>query len=89
MLNGRPHEVIGIMPAHFDFTERSEELWVPIAFTAERKAQHDEHYLQVYGRLRPDATAAQALADPAAERAASAQGLLHATIRSSASSSPE
>jgi putative ABC transport system permease protein len=62
MLNGRPHEVIGIMPTHFDFTERSEELWVPIAFTAERKAQHDEHYLQVYGRLRPDATAAQALA---------------------------
>ena len=61
MLNGRPHEVIGIMPAHFDLTERSEELWVPIAFTPERKAQHDEHYLQVYARLRPGATAAQAL----------------------------
>jgi predicted permease len=60
-LNGRPHEVIGIMPAQFDFTERSEELWVPIAFTPERKAQHDEHYLQVYARLRPGATSAQAL----------------------------
>ena len=26
------------MPASFDFTRRREELWVPIAFTAERKA---------------------------------------------------
>jgi putative ABC transport system permease protein len=62
-LNGRPHEVIGVMPARFDFTAGSEELWVPIAFTPERKAQHDEHYLQVYGRLGPDATAARAMSD--------------------------
>ena len=46
-VNGRPHEVIGVMPAAFDFTAQSEELWVPVAFTPERKAQHDEHYLQV------------------------------------------
>src|SRR5262249_18731116 len=40
-----------------------EELWVPVAFTAERKAQHDEHYLQIYARLKPDATLGQALAE--------------------------
>jgi putative ABC transport system permease protein len=62
-LNGTPYEVIGIMPAHFDFTDQSEELWVPIAFTPERKATHDEHYLQIYGRLKPGATAEQALAE--------------------------
>jgi predicted permease len=62
-LNGRPHEVIGVMPAAFDFTADSEELWVPIAFTPDRKAQHDEHYLQVYGRLKPGATTAEALAE--------------------------
>ncbi len=62
-LNGRQYEVIGIMPALFDFTARSEELWVPVAFTPERKATHDEHYLQVYGRLRPDASREQAFSE--------------------------
>ena len=60
-LNERPYDIIGVMPAQFDYTANSEELWVPIAFTAERKATHDEHYLQVYGRLKPDATSEQAL----------------------------
>ncbi|HEX2452753.1 MAG TPA: ABC transporter permease [Vicinamibacterales bacterium] len=62
-LNEQPYEVIGVMPAHFDFTDESEELWVPVAFTPERKAQHDEHYLQVYARLKPGATMGQALAE--------------------------
>jgi putative ABC transport system permease protein len=62
-LNGQPYDVIGIMPAAFDFTSQSEELWVPIAFTAQRKATHDEHYLQIYGRLRPEATREQAMSE--------------------------
>jgi putative ABC transport system permease protein len=60
-LNERPYDVIGVMPARFTYTANQEELWVPIAFTAERKATHDEHYLQVYGRLKPEATQEQAL----------------------------
>jgi putative ABC transport system permease protein len=60
-LNEQPYEVIGVMPAAFDYTASSEELWVPIAFTAERKATHDEHYLQIYARLKPQATTADAL----------------------------
>ena len=60
-LNGQPYDIIGVMPAAFNYTANSEELWVPIAFTAERKAMHDEHYLQVYGRLKPGATDEQAL----------------------------
>jgi putative ABC transport system permease protein len=62
-LNERPYEIVGVMPAAFDYTANSEELWTPIAFTPERKAMHDEHYLQVYGRLRPEATAQHALAE--------------------------
>jgi putative ABC transport system permease protein len=50
-LSGRPYRVIGVMPASFDLTVDAEELWVPVAFTAQRKAIHDEHYLTVYGRL--------------------------------------
>jgi putative ABC transport system permease protein len=63
VLNERPYEIIGVMPAAFDYTANSEELWVPIAFTAARKAMHDEHYLQVYGRLKPGAAADQAIAE--------------------------
>ena len=62
-LNGRPYEVIGVMPASFDFTDDSEQLWVPIAFTPERKAQHDEHFLVIYGRLRDGVSADQAQAE--------------------------
>jgi putative ABC transport system permease protein len=61
LMNNRPYDVIGVMPPHFDFTDDSEELWTPIAFTSERKAQHDEHYLQVYGRLANGAMPAAAL----------------------------
>ena len=52
-LDARPYTVIGVMPASFDFTADAEALWTPIAFTPERKAMHDEHYLTVYARLRP------------------------------------
>lgn len=50
-LNGQAHSVLGIMPSSFDFSVGTEELWIPSAFTPEQRAQHDEHYLTVYGRL--------------------------------------
>ena len=37
-LGGQPYEVIGVMPEAFDFAARVEEIWVPMAFTPERKA---------------------------------------------------
>jgi predicted permease len=62
-LGGRPYRIIGVMPPSFDLTADSEELWVPIAFTAERKATHDEHYLTVFGRLKAGVTREQAQGD--------------------------
>ena len=62
-MNGRRYTVAGVMPASFDLTTNREEVWVPIAFTPERKALHDEHYLTVYGRLKADATVQRALAE--------------------------
>jgi putative ABC transport system permease protein len=59
-LDTRPYTVIGVMPESFDFTSDAESLWVPIAFTPERKAMHDEHYLTVFGRLRPGVSYEQA-----------------------------
>jgi putative ABC transport system permease protein len=60
-LNQQAYDVLGVMPAAFNFVADSEELWVPLALTPERKQNHDEHYLQVFGRLTPDATREQAL----------------------------
>ncbi|HYN07392.1 MAG TPA: ABC transporter permease [Vicinamibacterales bacterium] len=74
------HQVVGVMPASFDFTNQTEELWVPIAFTPERKAEHDEHYLQVYGRLAPGVSREQATL----ELAASAERLRAAFPRDNA-----
>jgi putative ABC transport system permease protein len=59
-MNGTSYTVVGVMPQSFDLTTDSEELWTPIAFTPAQKVLHDEHYLTVYGRLRPGATRAQA-----------------------------
>jgi predicted permease len=59
-LDARPYTIIGVMPASFDFTADAEALWLPIAFTPERKAMHDEHFLDVYGRLRQGVSMRQA-----------------------------
>jgi predicted permease len=62
-LGGQPYRVFGVMPASFDLTADSEELWVPMAFTAARKATHDEHYLTVFGRLKAGVSKEQALGE--------------------------
>jgi predicted permease len=51
-LDGVPHQVLGVMPPEFELDANAEELWLPIAFTPAQRAQHDEHYLLVFGRLR-------------------------------------
>jgi putative ABC transport system permease protein len=52
-VNGGPASVIGVMPPAFDPTDSHEALWMPAAYTPERLAFHDEHYLTVVGRLKP------------------------------------
>jgi putative ABC transport system permease protein len=56
VLNQRPYTVVGVMPRDFEPTDSHEELWLPIAFTPDRIAQHDEHYLTVVARLKPGVT---------------------------------
>ena len=60
-MNGRDYRVAGVMPAAFDLASNDEDVWTPIAFTPERKAMHDEHYLTVYGRLKRGVSREQAL----------------------------
>ena len=52
-LDGRAHTIVGVMPPSLDWTLWDEELWVPTAFTPERLAMHDEHFLVVLARLQP------------------------------------
>src|SRR5437762_1030440 len=60
-MNGRDYRVAGVMPAAFDLASNDEDVWTPIAFTPERKAMHDEHYLTVYGRLKRGVSRERAL----------------------------
>jgi predicted permease len=62
VLSGLSREVIGVMPETFGHGEAI-DLWVPIAFSPERRAMHDEHYLTLYGRLGAGVTLAQAKTD--------------------------
>ena len=59
-MNGVTYEIVGVMPEWFDLSIDSEELWTPIAFTDAQRAMHDEHYLAVYGRLKPGVSRQQA-----------------------------
>jgi putative ABC transport system permease protein len=60
IINQRPHTVLGIMPAAFEFSEGREQLWVPMAFTPEQKENRGSHFLTVYARLRDDVSLQQA-----------------------------
>ena len=59
-LNGEPYIVVGVMPARFQFPSSADDLWTPIAFTAEQAADRTTHYLQVVARMKPGTTLEQA-----------------------------
>src|SRR5579864_6751410 len=51
-INGLPYTVIGVMPASFDPLLANSDVWVPAAYSAQQLANHDDHYLNVIGRLK-------------------------------------
>ncbi len=59
LLDGVPHTVIAVMPAGFAFPADS-EVWVPLALNFN---SHNSLASSVIGRLKPDVTREQALAD--------------------------
>jgi putative ABC transport system permease protein len=62
-LNGQSVTVVGVMPPHFQFPSREDELWIPIAFTSQEAANRGRHYLQVVARMKPGVTLQQAQAE--------------------------
>jgi len=62
-INSQPCVVIGVMPASFYFPDRQQELWMPLAPDAERRAQRNAIWLSVVARLRPAVALGQATAE--------------------------
>src|SRR5579872_1418294 len=59
-LNGSPATIIGVMPADFAFPARETEAWVPLALSAQNRANRDGRWLRVIGRLAPGVTSERA-----------------------------
>ncbi|HWA25175.1 MAG TPA: ABC transporter permease, partial [Lacunisphaera sp.] len=62
LLNGDSYEIIGVMPPGFQ-QGSGIQLWVPMALTAQERSDdyRGSHFLEVFGRLRPGVSQAQAL----------------------------
>lgn len=69
-LNGRPYDVVGVMPPGFVFTDPDTKLIVPLAFTPEQKSAYHSNSWHNIGRLKPGATPEQAQAQVNAVNAA-------------------
>jgi predicted permease len=62
-IDGDPVTVVGVMPAAFDPTLSREQIWRPLALTPAQIAERDNHFLTIYGLLKPGISRERALAD--------------------------
>ena len=62
VLDGVPHQVVGIAPRNFDFPFGT-DLWVPLAFDASTIAARDRRFVLGIGRLAPGTTIEAARAE--------------------------
>ena len=60
-VNGVPHEIIGVMPEGFEYPQ-SDGLWLPLQ-TDPLTSARDGQQVQVVGKLKPEVTIEQAVAD--------------------------
>jgi predicted permease len=60
LLNGRPFNVVGVVPDLPRFPEGAAEIWTPLGLPAEQLAARGGHFLSVFGRLKPGVSLAQA-----------------------------
>ena len=64
VLDGKPHTIVGVMPASFDFPNEA-QLWVPLAYGPDSEPRNFA-FLNVVGRLRPGVPLATARAEMSA-----------------------
>src|SRR4026209_5303 len=61
-LDGKTVEIVGVMPPGFEhpILWGRMDIWQPLAFTKERKANRGNNYLSAFGRLKPGVSIEQA-----------------------------
>ena len=61
-LNGKPVEIVGVMPPGFEhpILWGPIDIWQPLTFTPERKADRNTNFLSEFGRLKPGVSIQQA-----------------------------
>jgi putative ABC transport system permease protein len=64
-IDGRPVEIVGVMPPGFRFPDETTEVWKPIVLDADAVSANNRgsHGFTVLARMKEDATIAQARAD--------------------------
>src|SRR5579863_218158 len=62
VLDGKPHTVVGVAPADFEFPGPNTQMWTPLAFTAAERSDYENRSLRVIARLKPGVTLKQAQA---------------------------
>ena len=55
-VDGRPHDVIGIMPPGVDLMDYRPEIWLPIGVHPVIRQIRNSHFLNVIGRLKDGVT---------------------------------
>jgi predicted permease len=62
-LSETPYVVVGVAPPDYAPESYGEQLWVPLALTADHKTKFNEHWLLVYGKLKAGVSLAAAQRD--------------------------
>ncbi|MEP6493735.1 MAG: ABC transporter permease [bacterium] len=60
-LSGQPYGIVGVAPSAYVMYPPNEQMWIPLAPSAERLADFGDHELHVYGLLKPGVSIATAV----------------------------
>jgi predicted permease len=61
LLNGVPHEVVGVLPSTFEYPDSTIEIWAPLPLEGgSQPPSRASHTLLVYARMKPAVTVGQA-----------------------------
>ena len=64
LLNGIPHEIVGVLSDTFEFPDDTIQIWAPIPFQGLTQApSRASHQFLVYGRMKPEVRLADARTD--------------------------
>ena len=62
-MNGETYTVVGVAPSEFSIATPGDQLWVPLALTAQHKSTFSDHWLTVFAKRKPGVSQAQAQRD--------------------------